>query len=57
MEVDPVCGMKVDVDTALCTIRDGVAYYFCSESCLAELERHFEDYRVPPKAMDDERET
>jgi len=31
---DPICGMTVDVATALHTERDGQKYYFCSDHCL-----------------------
>jgi YHS domain-containing protein len=30
---DPTCGMAVDEATALQSVRDGKAYYFCSEPC------------------------
>ena len=30
---DPICGMTVDEATALHTVRDGKAIYFCSEHC------------------------
>lgn len=33
---DPVCGMYVNPDTAIREVRDGQAYFFCSESCRAE---------------------
>jgi xanthine dehydrogenase accessory factor len=35
-EIDPVCGMSVDVETArFRTSHDGRTYYFCSAGCLA----------------------
>ena len=30
---DPICGMSVDTRTALNIERNGVRFYFCSESC------------------------
>jgi YHS domain-containing protein len=37
---DPVCGMTVDVATAMHTeVEAGVTYYFCSAGCRAEFER------------------
>ena len=31
--VDPVCGMTVDIGTAISTERDGRTYYFCCDHC------------------------
>lgn len=36
MVKDPVCGMYINPDTAIREVRDGQAYFFCSESCRAE---------------------
>ena len=33
MTKDPICGMTVDVKTALHAERDGKTFYFCGESC------------------------
>ena len=45
MRVDPVCGMQVDEGEAKYVLaHDGQTYYFCSEGCRAEFERHTEDY-------------
>ena len=45
-EVDPVCGMQVDVATARHTAEvDGVAYYFCCASCRARFVKQPQDYR------------
>ncbi len=34
MAVDPVCGMKVNPDTAAASSEhDGVTYYFCAPGC------------------------
>jgi xanthine dehydrogenase accessory factor len=39
-EIDPVCGMTVDVAGAgLRTVHDGRTYYFCSAGCLDSFER------------------
>jgi xanthine dehydrogenase accessory factor len=38
-ELDPVCGMTVDVATARYrSVHDGVTYYFCSAGCLQRFE-------------------
>ena len=38
-EVDPVCGMTVDVaDARYRTVHDGRTYYFCSAGCLESFE-------------------
>lgn len=34
--IDPVCGMRVDPDTAIKQVLNGETYYFCSESCRKE---------------------
>lgn len=37
---DPVCGMKVDKDTAAATSEyEGATYYFCSKECKAHFEK------------------
>ena len=42
MEIDPVCGMDVDPDTAAGSFEyAGTTYYFCSLGCL-------EDFREDP---------
>jgi Cu+-exporting ATPase len=34
MEVDPVCGMRIDSEEAAGTIQHGgKTYYFCSQTC------------------------
>ncbi|MFM9058713.1 MAG: heavy metal translocating P-type ATPase [Planctomycetaceae bacterium] len=33
MATDPICGMTVDAATARSAVRDGVTFFFCSESC------------------------
>ena len=38
-EIDPVCGMTVDVtDARFRTVHDGRTYYFCSAGCLESFE-------------------
>ena len=38
-EIDPVCGMTVDVaDARYRTVHDGRTYYFCSAGCLESFE-------------------
>ncbi len=36
MNIDPVCGMKVDENSKHSTELDGETYYFCSEHCLTK---------------------
>lgn len=38
MATDPICGMKVDEESALSAVRDGQTFYFCSQHCLQEFE-------------------
>jgi len=50
-EIDPVCGMSVDVATArFRTSHEGHTYYFCSASCLA---RFTKDPRRSSRRRDD----
>ncbi len=45
MEIDPVCGMKVDPKTA--TIKStyqGKTYYFCSPGCKKDFDRQPQKY-------------
>ena len=34
MTKDPICGMTIDVATALYAERDGQKFYFCGDHCL-----------------------
>ena len=45
MITDPVCNMQINEQevTHMLTF-EGEVYYFCSEACRAEFERHTEDY-------------
>jgi P-type Cu+ transporter len=39
MEVDPVCGMRIDSEEAAGTIEhEGKTYYFCSQTCYDAFE-------------------
>lgn len=41
MPTDPICGMEVEKDSPLSTVRDGRTYYFCSTHCRERfLQRH-----------------
>lgn len=42
MKTDPVCGMRVDETKALSAERDGLSFYFCSESCRREFRNQAE---------------
>ncbi len=45
LEIDPVCGMKVDpVKTAHKTIYKGRVYYFCSKHCRELFDKNPEYY-------------
>lgn len=45
MITDLVCNMQFDEQRARYTLTfEGDIYYFCSEACRAEFERHTEDY-------------
>src|SRR5579871_6975661 len=45
LSVDPVCGMKVPVETAKWSVeQDGKTWYFCGQSCLKKFEANPEKY-------------
>lgn len=45
MVTDPVCRMNVDESKTDFHLRyEQREYYFCSQGCMAEFERHTEDY-------------
>lgn len=53
--IDPVCGMKVKIDSAKnTTVHEGQTYYFCSPKCLqkftAEPARYLKPEEAPPVA-------
>src|SRR5438034_10021776 len=44
-EIDPVCGMSVDPNTAPAkTTHDGKSYYFCCPHCLKKFEANPQSY-------------
>ncbi len=48
-DVDPVCGMTVQTDTAKSAVYDGTVYYFCSANCRERFEAAPQSF-VGPKA-------
>lgn len=38
MAIDPICGMKVDESSPRTCVKDGSAYYFCSDYCLRRFQ-------------------
>ena len=48
VQLDPVCGMKVDPATAKGAVdHRGTRYYFCSEKCVAKFRADPEKYLAP----------
>ena len=44
-EIDPVCGMTVDTDTAMWTTEhEGKTYFFCGKGCMLEFKDDPERY-------------
>ena len=43
-QVDPVCGMAVDVDQGYGKMHEGTLYRFCSRDCLDKFEASPEQY-------------
>lgn len=37
-DVDPVCGMAVNISSAIATTFEGKTYHFCSDSCRKKFE-------------------
>ena len=57
MITDLVCNMQFNEQEVMHTRTfEGEVYYFCSEACRAEFERHTEDY-VKKTQTEQERET
>lgn len=57
MVTDPVCDMRLDEQAAPHVLNyENEVYYFCSEGCRAEFQRHTEDY-VKNAQTERERET
>lgn len=51
METDPVCGMEMRVaETKASLLFEGGYYYFCSVGCMAEFQRHPEEYAEKAQA-------
>jgi P-type Cu+ transporter len=47
-EIDPVCGMEVEADTAAGSFEfRGTTYYFCSRGCLEDFREDPEAYLTP----------
>jgi Cu+-exporting ATPase len=45
MEIDPVCGMEVDPQSAVGSFDyHGMTYYFCSAGCLEDFKEDPESY-------------
>lgn len=40
LRTDPVCNMCIDEQTKHTLTFEGEAYYFCSEACRVEFQRH-----------------
>jgi Cu+-exporting ATPase len=44
-QIDPVCGMEVDIENASNTIEhDGTTYYFCSRGCMLDFQEDPDKY-------------
>lgn len=57
MLTDPVCHMQVDEsDAKYSLVYEGRVYYFCSEGCRAEFQRHPEDYMEKAPAENGEKD-
>ncbi len=54
-DVDPVCGMTVQTDTAKSAVHDGTVYYFCSGSCRERFEAAPERFVGPKAAQEPKR--
>lgn len=55
MVKDTVCEMEIDETTAgNSLIFEGQTYFFCSEGCRAEFQRHPEDYVKSADSVCDE---
>jgi YHS domain-containing protein/multidrug efflux pump subunit AcrA (membrane-fusion protein) len=49
-QVDPVCGMTVEVDkTTLRSVHEGKTYYFCSRNCKQEFDKNPANYTKKSK--------
>ena len=44
-QIDPVCGMEVDTETARFSVEhDGQKYYFCSRGCMLDFQEDPDKY-------------
>jgi YHS domain-containing protein len=44
-QIDPVCGMEVNVENAVNTLEyEGKTYYFCSRGCMLDFQEDPEKY-------------
>jgi YHS domain-containing protein len=56
--IDPVCGVKVDVNTTdFMTTYQGHDYYFCAEACRRKFEANPKKYPEPRHAIRKEPKT
>ncbi len=44
---DPVCGMKIEKDSAIQAEYDGKVYCFCSEDCFSQFEKDPDNFACP----------
>ena len=55
---DPVCNMEINEEEAECFLEyQEQTYYFCSEGCKREFQRHGEDYvgnALPARGEDED---
>ena len=48
MEIDPICGMEVDPETAKYTSTyEGKTYYFCAPGCKRSFDKDPKGYVTP----------
>ena len=55
MHKDPICGMEVDEAKAVSAVRDGQAFYFCSEHCKKTFLQQKPQRATPPKVKSDDK--
>ena len=47
-QIDPVCGMEVDTETARFSAEhDGQTYHFCSRGCMLDFQEDPDKYLAP----------
>lgn len=47
-DIDPICGMEVDIDKGYGKMHEGVLYRFCSRNCLDRFETEPDKYLNQP---------